>query len=208
MNDPAPSSPDLTATTAAYGRWAERYIELVGTAERAPQEDRAAIAAWADELHGPVLDVGSGPGHWTAFLHDRGLDAEGIDATPEFVDHARRTHPTVRFRLGDLRDLDCAPSSLSGILAWFSLIHTDPAAVPAVLRRFATGLRPGGSVLVGFFAGERLERFDHRVVTAWAWPVTAMSGVLADAGLEVLDAREWRTPNGRRNAAARARRAG
>lgn len=204
----AASTPDLATVTAAYGHWSERYVDLVGTADRAPAEDRAVIAAWAEDLDGPVLDVGAGPGHWTGFLHARGIEVEGVDATPEFVDHARRTHPGIDFRLGDLTDLATPPGSLGGILAWFSLIHLDPERVPDVLRRFATALRPGGALLLGCFAGDRLEPFDHRVVTAWAWPVAMLTAALEDAGFVVLAADEWRTANGRRNAAVRARAAG
>lgn len=201
----APSAPDLDAVAAAYGRWAEAYIDLVGSAERAPERDRATIAAWAADLRGPVLDAGSGPGHWSGFLHDRGIEVAGVDATPEFVEHARRTHPAVRFELGDLRELESDPGALGGILAWFSLIHLDPALVPGVLDRFVRALHPDGTLLVGFFSADRIGPFDHRVVTATAWPVVAMTRALETAGFAVVATDEWETPNGRRNAAVRAR---
>ena len=41
-------------------------------AEMAPQ-DREILASWAQEITGPVIDAGCGPGHWTAFLHERGI---------------------------------------------------------------------------------------------------------------------------------------
>ncbi|GAA2748842.1 class I SAM-dependent methyltransferase [Amnibacterium kyonggiense] len=206
MSDTAAATPALSDVTAAYDEAADRYIELVGSVERVGEEDRAAIGAWAADLTGPVLDVGSGPGHWSGYLHDRGIEVEGVDATPRLLAHARRTHPGIVFRLGDLRELEPEHRSLGGVLAWFSLIHTDPALVPDVLRRLAQGLRPGGSMLVGFFAGDRIEPFDHRVITGWTWPMATMTGALEAVGLAVLDARTWRTPNGRCNAAVRARR--
>ena len=201
MPDDDTSTPTLTAVQAAYGSWAAAYIERLGSVDLAAAEDREVIAAWADGLHGPVLDAGSGPGHWSAFLHGRGLEVEGVDATPEFVEHARSTSPDITFRLGDLRALDLPGGSLGGVLAWFSLIHTDPEAVPAVLRTFADALRPGGTLLTGFFSDAELQPFDHRVVTAWAWPVPRMAEAVEAAGLTVVSRREWPTPNGRRNAA-------
>ena len=41
----------------------------------------------------PVVEVGSGPGHVTAYLSDGGADATGIDLSPAMVDEARRRFP-------------------------------------------------------------------------------------------------------------------
>lgn len=193
-------TPALTAVRKSYGSFAQVYIERVGSTEVAPAEDREVIRAWADGLHGPVLDAGCGPGHWSGYLRRRGLEVEGVDATPEFLAHARSAEPGIPFRLGDLRTLEVEDRSLGGVLAWFSLIHTDPEEVPAVLRRFASALRPDASILLGFFSADELHLFDHRVVTAWAWPVDRMAEAVEAAGLVVRSRREWPTPNGRRNA--------
>ena len=151
-----PRTPALTEVETAYTAWSAAYIERFASADLADPEDRALIRSWADALHGPVLDAGCGPGHWAAFLHDRGVEVEGVDATAEFVAHASRSNPDITFRVGDLRALELADGSLGGVLAWFSLIHTDPVEVPAVLRTFAAAVRPGGGLLLGFFTDERL----------------------------------------------------
>ena len=41
----------------------------------------------------PVVEVGSGPGHVTAYLADGGADATGIDLSPAMVAEARRRFP-------------------------------------------------------------------------------------------------------------------
>lgn len=197
MDDGAASTDGLTAVQVAYDSWASRYIDAFGSVDDASSGDRALITGWGRTLTGPVLDAGCGPGHWTAFLRTLGLQTEGLDATPAFVAHARRTHPDIPFRLGDLRRLEQPPGSLGGVLAWFSLIHLDPAEVPDVLQRFSTALRPGGSVLVGFFSGATLRPFDHRVTTAWAWPTSRLAEALEQAGLEVLRGDEHPQPSGR-----------
>jgi SAM-dependent methyltransferase len=65
---------------------------------------RAALALFVELLRaeggGPVADVGCGPGHVTAHLHDSGLDAFGIDLSPVMIDIARREHPGLRFEVG------------------------------------------------------------------------------------------------------------
>lgn len=199
---------DLGTVTSAYGAAATRYIARIGSADLADEEDRDLVRSWASDLHGPVLDAGCGPGHWSAFLHALDVQVEGVDATPEFVEHAARTWPGVDFRLGDLRRLDLPDGSLGGVLSWFSVIHTDPEEVPGVLGGFARALRPGGGLLLGFFSGDRLRPFDHRVVTAWAWPVERMVAAVEAAGLTVLGTRDREAPNGRRNASLLARRPG
>ena len=181
-----PRTPDLTAVQGAYRTWAADYVGLFGSAQKASAEERAVITAWAGTVAGPVLDAGCGPGHWSAFLRSLGVQVEGVDATAAFVEHAARAHPGIPFRLEDLRTLTPAPQSLGGVLAWFSLIHLDPSEVPRVIRTFASALRPGGTLLVGFFSGPDLEPFDHRVVTAWAWPLHRMQRLVEIAGLEVL----------------------
>jgi SAM-dependent methyltransferase len=199
---------DLGTVTSAYGEAASRYIARIGSADLADAEDQDLVRSWASDLQGPALDAGCGPGHWSAFLHELGVQVQGVDATPEFVEHATRTWPGVDFRLGDLRRLDLADGELGGVLSWFSVIHTDPEEVPGILAGFARALRPGGSLLLGFFSGARLQPFDHRVVTAWAWPVERMAATVEAAGLTVLSTRDRAAPNGRRNASLVARRPG
>ena len=197
MSETAASTADLDAVRRAYDSRASVYIDAFGSADTASDGDRALLTAWASTVVGPVLDAGCGPGHWSGFLHALGLEVEGVDATAAFVEHAERTHPGILFRVGDLRRLDLPPGSLGGILAWFSLIHLDPAEVPEVLERFAAALRPGGTILLGFFSGDALRAFDHRVVTAWAWPTARMASALDRAGLEVLTMDEHPQPSGR-----------
>ena len=45
-----------------------------------------------------LIEVGTGPGHVTAFLAEAGADATGLDLTPEMVDEARRRYPGRQLR--------------------------------------------------------------------------------------------------------------
>ncbi|TCJ00892.1 class I SAM-dependent methyltransferase [Aeromicrobium sp. IC_218] len=149
--------------------------------------DRSLVLRWARERSGPVVDAGCGPGHWTDLLRREGLDVEGVDPTPEMLALARDRFPACRFRPGRLEDLGVPDASLDGVLAWFSVIHTAPEDVPAALAAVARALRPGGSVLLGFFTGTVVEPFDHAVTTAHRWPVDALADRLRDAGLVVRE---------------------
>ncbi len=69
------------------------------------------------------------------------------------VEVARRTHPHPRFDVGALEDLPVSDASLGGLLAWYSLIHTAPGRLSAIVGEFARVLRPGVWLLTAFQAG-------------------------------------------------------
>lgn len=175
------------AVARAYEDRATEYADLLGRMDAVAAPDRALVLRWARDLDGPVVDAGCGPGHWTDLLHRTGLDVEGVDPTPRMLVLARERFAGPRFRAGRLEDLGVPDGSLGGLLAWFSLIHTDPADVPTALTAVARALRPGGRLLLGFFTGAVVEPFDHAVVTAWRWPVDVLAGRVEAAGLTVLE---------------------
>ncbi|AOS61682.1 class I SAM-dependent DNA methyltransferase [Actinoalloteichus hymeniacidonis] len=185
----------------AYGARADEYIDLVGTVEKLAEQDRDLILRWGKGIDGPVLDAGCGPGHWAHYLHEHGVHIEGVDMVPEFLARARERFPAVRFHEATLDSLPVESDALGGLLSWYSIIHTAPEEVPAILREFVRCLRPGGSLLLGFFEGERVEPFDHAVVPAYYWSVPAMKEVLASAGFEVTEV-QTRTATGKRTHAA------
>ncbi|MWV48001.1 methyltransferase domain-containing protein [Rathayibacter sp. VKM Ac-2803] len=178
----------------AYGARAAEYAALLGSVEELDGRDRALIASWAASLDGPVVDAGCGPGHWTALLHELGVDVVGVDLVPEFLEHARAAFPGVPFRRGSLRDPEARDASLGGILAWYSLIHLPPEELPAVLEGFAARLAPGGRLLVGFFEGPTVEAFDHAVTTAWFHPLDELATAVEAAGLDVVHRARRSTP--------------
>jgi ubiquinone/menaquinone biosynthesis C-methylase UbiE len=118
-----------------------------------------------------------------------------------FVEHARRTHPGVRYEVGSAEQLSADDGSLGGVLAWYSLIHHRPDAIGEPLREIARVLRPGGRLLVGFVEAPTLEPFDHAVVTAWRWPVDELTARLEAAGLAVLETTTRADPASRPHAA-------
>lgn len=198
MTTPAFSpSPSVEDVRASYGARADEYVELLGSVDLLAARDRDTITAWATGLDGPVIDAGSGPGHWTNHLHELGVAAEGVDMVPEFVDSARSRFPDVPFHAGQLSSLPVDSGSLAGLLSWYSVIHTVPDQVPGILAEFARCLQPDGSLLLGFFEGEVLEPFDHAVVTAYYWPVSEMRRALEAAGFEVVQVQTRVDPGSR-----------
>lgn len=175
---------DLQPVRDAYSGLAEQYIDLMDDgAWREHEDDTALVREHLTGLAGPVLDLGCGPGHWTAYLHALGADVTGVDMVPEFIAHARATHPGPAFRLGSMTELDAPDDSVAGILAWYSTIHLPPAELDRVLTEFRRLLVPGGMLVAGIFdSDDGVAAFDHKVVTAYRWPVDVFAEHLATAG--------------------------
>lgn len=187
----------LSTSWAAYGARAAEYTELLGTMDAVAKDDRLLVEAWADRVDGVLADVGCGPAHWTAYLASLSHDVTGIEPVEEFVTHARRTHPEVRVEPGSFQTLPVA--AFNGILGWYSIIHTPPVEMPLLLERAHQALRPGGSLLLGFFAGDQVEAFEHTVVRAWCWPVDSLSRLVTTTGFTVVGRGTRQDPGVRRH---------
>ncbi|MFG2819709.1 class I SAM-dependent methyltransferase [Kitasatospora sp. NPDC048365] len=177
-------------TGAAYDGVVELYASLFS--DRRLEEHpfaRAMITTFAELVRGTgnlrAADLGCGPGHLTAMLNDHGLDAFGLDLSPGMVEHARRAHPELRYDEARMESLPIEDGTLGGVLAHYSMIHTPPAEVPALLAEQVRVLAPGGLLLASFFGtdGQEPVRFDHKVAPAYAWPIDRFADLLDDAGL-------------------------
>ncbi|MFF9867609.1 class I SAM-dependent DNA methyltransferase [Streptomyces sp. NPDC013953] len=181
----------LHATREAYDAVASTYAEQFHDSLRDRPLERALLSAFAELVRtnggGMVADLGCGPGHITAHLHELGLDAFGVDASPAMVELAREANPGLRFEVGSMAGLDIGGGTLGGVLSRWSVIHTPPRDLPAILAEIARVLAPGGHLLIEFPAtdGPRHETqaYDHAVVTAYRWCPDHLAGLLRDHGL-------------------------
>jgi uncharacterized protein YceH (UPF0502 family)/SAM-dependent methyltransferase len=111
----------------------------------------------------PVVEVGSGPGHVTAYLAHGGADATGIDLSPAMVTEARRRFPDRSFEVGDLRRLTRPATSpgWAAVLGWYSLIHLAASEFPDAVAALARPLAPGGWLVLGMHAGAEVRHLDE-----------------------------------------------
>ena len=180
---------------SAYSARAGEYAAALGHLEATAQEDQQLIARWARGVQGRIVDLGCGPGHWTAYLHGLGLEVEGVDPVEGFIEIARDQHPHVTYRRGSSA---CLPArSYGAVLAWYSLIHVPPQDLPATLASLRDSLTPQGSLLIGFFAGDRAEEFAHAVAPAYYWPPQELASLLERSGFSVLDVEHRRVAGAR-----------
>jgi len=144
---------------SSYDAVAGGYAEqLVDELDHLPFErwllDRVAAHAGG----GPVVEVGCGPGHVTAYLAEAGADATGLDLSPAMVDEARRRFPNGHYQVGDLRRL-IRPTSAPGwsaVLAWYSLVHLAASELPEALAALTRPLAAGGWLVVALSAGSEV----------------------------------------------------
>jgi SAM-dependent methyltransferase len=109
----------------------------------------AELAADLDRRYGPLagqtlLDLGCGPGYYTAALRARGAEVVPVDNSAEELG----AQPPEGALLADARALPLPDGSIDGVVCSNLLEHTPDA--PAVLREIERVLRPGGWAYVSW----------------------------------------------------------
>ena len=120
-------------------------IQICGTSCSANRPPRARfIEQLAREAGGRVLDVGCATGSFCRLLRRRGVEAEGVDINPRFVEAARAKNPDGRFHVGDMRTLTLGQTfdvvACLGTTFCYNLTNREIAATLARLREH---VRPG-----------------------------------------------------------------
>jgi len=148
----------------SYDAVAAPYADHVVDELRALPLETWLLDRVIDQASGrPIVDVGSGPGHVTAYLADGGADATGIDLSPGMVSEARRRFPGRTFEVGDLRRLTrpAASAGWAAVLGWYSLIHLAASEWPTAVAALARPLVPGGWLVLGLHAGAEVRHLDE-----------------------------------------------
>ncbi|GAA3788188.1 class I SAM-dependent methyltransferase [Streptomyces chiangmaiensis] len=199
-------------TRASYDEVAEDYDRLLRDQLANMPFDRAMLGVFAERVldggGGLVGDLGCGPGRITTYLEKLGLDAFGIDLSPQMVAVARQAYPGLRFDVGSMTALDLRDGSLAGALAWYSTVHTPPEELPAVFSEFHRVLAPGGHLLMAFKVGDECVHLDHAYghdlsLDVYRYPPERISELLGRAGFEEV-ARLVRAADGPREGSPQA----
>lgn len=138
------------------------YEELL-TPERSDAETDVIVRMGALSPGDQVLDAPCGHGRIANRLAARGMRVRGIDATPLFLDVARRDAKelgvSVDYIPGDLREIRWE-GRFDAIVNWFtSFGYFDDETNRAVLAGFRRALKPGGRLLIEHMNRDRVLRF-------------------------------------------------
>ena len=152
-----------TRVRSSYDAVATAYADhLVDELRVLPFETWLLDRVIAHAAGQPVVEVGSGPGHVTAYLADGGADATGVDLSTEMVAEARRRFPGRSFEVGDLRRLT-RPATSSGwaaVVGWYALVHLAASELPDAVAALVRPLAPGGWLVLGLHAGSEVRHLD------------------------------------------------
>ena len=151
------------AIARSYDAIAERYAEQFADELEVKELDRAMLDELATRArgHGPVADVGCGPGQAAGHLAARGLDVVGVDISPKMLEIAREAHPEVAFREGSMLALPAGRGDWAAIVALYAILHLDEAQLQRAFAEFARVLRPGGLLLVSVHVGRERRREER-----------------------------------------------
>ncbi len=177
-----------------YDRIAERYAAWTGETW---EGDRARFGGLLVERLPPgatVLDLGCGTGVPVARELARRFAVTGVDLSPRSIALARRNVPAATFIHADMSALDFPAASFDAVVAFYSIIHLPREEHPALLRKIAVWLRPGGLFVAALGAAATDAGYDEDWLGApmfWSHHDGATNRRLIEtAGLRLLLAEE------------------
>ena len=167
-------------------------------AHRTPRHLEAAIALGQRRPAGPVADLGSGPGWYTAAL---GRPVVAFDAAAAMLRRTREVAPGCLPVRGDLTALPFRRGSLRAAWARNSYVHLRATEVPMALNDLHHALAVEAPAELTFFGGTEQGRgvFPHDDLPGrWfsTWTTERLQDVVHGAGFELDDLATRPDPTG------------
>jgi ubiquinone/menaquinone biosynthesis C-methylase UbiE len=182
---------------ACYDAVARTYAERFADELAHKPLDRELLTRFASLVNsdGAVHDLGCGPGQTTAFLCACGVKVLGLDISAEMVREARRRHPHIAFKQGDMLTLAVPTASVAGVVAFYAIVHFSEAQLRQALGEMYRVLQPGGRLMLAFHIGQgtiHVEEFlGHAVALDFVFlAVPAVKELVAHIGftdIEVIE---------------------
>jgi len=132
--------------------WAEKFFN---EHEKKPKDQEILHRFWKDiGDRRPVWDFGCGPGNTTKYLKNLGVDISGLDLSENILEQAKIDHPEIKFRKGNILDLEFENNSIAAIVAFYAIVHFTEKQVDIAFREAFRVLQPGGIFLFTYHIGE------------------------------------------------------
>lgn len=126
----------------------DRFVDELGGKPR----DRELLDGFAAESHRLVVDLGCGPGHIGRYVQEHGPRVIGVDVSHRMAVRAagRLTGAVV----ADMRSLPFHDGAVSGVVAFYSVIHLPRGDISVAFDEFARVLERGGRILLSAHEGD------------------------------------------------------
>jgi SAM-dependent methyltransferase len=139
---------------AGYDAIADAYLDRFGVS--------AVRQKWLGHLieslplkGGRVLDLGCGAGIPVARdLAALGHSVLGVDGSAQQIVRACRNVPAATFVQADMCEVEFDTASFDAVGAFYSITHLVPAQQGQLISKIAAWLKPGGTLIASFGAGE------------------------------------------------------
>ena len=96
-----------------------------------------------------ILDVCCGTGRQCRLLHERGVHATGLDASPAMLRQARRKSPSdIAYFLEDASGTSFGKAAFDGVLLSLALHEKHPAVRAAILREAGRLVQQDGAIII------------------------------------------------------------
>ena len=167
---PSTNNNAVVSIRSSYNEIADAYAASLSSELDHKPFDRNILARFASIVpaEGRVCDLGCGPGHVTAHLVSLGMDAFGLDLSPQMVAAAKRHFPHVAIELGDMCSLEIADEVLAGVVAFYSIVNLPADLLLTAFSEMARVLVLGGVALIAFHVGDGVIRRSEM----WGRPVS------------------------------------
>jgi len=147
-----------------YDTLAEEYAETFSGEHEKKPKDQEILHRFSQEIGArrPVWDFGCGPGQTTRYLKNLGVEISGLDLSEKILIQARKIHPGIHFRKGNILELEIENDSIAGVVAFYAIVHFAEEQVELAFHEIFRVLQPGGIFLFTYHIGEEtihLEEF-------------------------------------------------
>ncbi len=136
-------------TSAYYTKQAEVFVRETQSVDMSGLYERF-LPHLRSGAH--ILDAGCGSGRDTRAFRERGFTVTAFDASPAIASMAE-AYLEMPVAVMRFQEIDWS-RHFDGIWACASLLHVSGAELPAVVRRLARALKPGGLLYASFKYGE------------------------------------------------------
>jgi len=183
-----------TKAEIQYDTIAKEYAEAFSADHEKKPKDKEILRRFSQEIgdRRPVWDFGCGPGQTAGYLKNLGLEISGLDLSEKILEQARTIHPGIHFQKGNILALEFKNDSLSGVVAFYAIVHLTEEQVGMAFREVFRVLQPGGIFLCTYHVGEETIHLDEFLgqkidIDFMFFATDFISSCLKDSGFEKIE---------------------